>query len=83
MDEYNRGWDPEVKKYFRKIVYSFVFGFLWMFTFSIAGFYYELAITHGHFRWYNLLYYLLLVVSLAFLLRYLYVAWKERYKGEL
>jgi hypothetical protein len=37
------GMDPEVRRYFRKIMNSFAFGLLWMLTLSTVGLYMGLA----------------------------------------
>ncbi|HEY0751078.1 MAG TPA: hypothetical protein VGD26_07975 [Chitinophagaceae bacterium] len=77
MDEYNQGWDPNIKRYFMKIVNSFVYFFMWLFIFATAGLYFDLAITHGSLKWYNIVYYVVFIVSLVLLVRYLYRYWKE------
>src|ERR1041385_1643958 len=43
-----RGMDPEVKKYFRKIVYSFSYGMLWLTANVTAGIYFGLAYERDH-----------------------------------
>ena len=77
MDEYNQGWDPLIKKYFRKIVYSFVMFFSWLLIFATAGLYYDLGIIHGQVTWYNIVFYVLLLSSFVFMLWYLYKFWKD------
>jgi hypothetical protein len=45
MDEFDRGgFDPEVTKFFKKIVSSFSFGMIWMLVMSTAGLYFRLAL---------------------------------------
>jgi len=76
-DEENMGMDPEVKRYFRKIVSSFSLGLLWMLVSSTAGFYFDLAIIHEKVRWYNLVFYTYFIVSFFSYLWYLYKTWKD------
>jgi membrane protein DedA with SNARE-associated domain len=76
-DEENMGMDPEVKRYFRKIMSSFSTGLLWMLITSTAGFYFDLAIIHEEVRWYNLAFYLFFLVTLVLFVWYLYKTWKD------
>lgn len=68
--------DPEVKKYFLKILNSFVFGFIWMFSAAIAGLYFKLGILNDAVQWYNILFYVLLLLTFLLLLRFYYYCWK-------
>ncbi len=71
------GMDPEVRRYFRKIVNSFSLGLLWMALNVTAGIYFELAYTNGRPLIFTLLFYAALLLSLAWLLRYYYRTWKK------
>lgn len=51
MDEYNTGMDPEVKKYFRKIMNSFSVGLLWLISFTTAGIFFQLGFVRNEIRW--------------------------------
>ena len=77
MDEYNSGMDPEVKRYFRKILSSFSWGLLWLLAAATAGLFFGLALIRDGFRWYNLIFYLLLVLSFLWLIRYYIRLWKN------
>lgn len=77
MSDEHIGMDPEMKRYFRKIVSSFSLGLLWMLSISTAGLYFGLALFREGIRWYNLLFYALFFLSLAALLRYFYRVWKD------
>jgi hypothetical protein len=70
------GWDPEVKKYFRKIINSIFLGLMWLMSGVTAGLYFGLAYRSDVSLIYNILYYVFLASSLALLLRYLYRTWK-------
>lgn len=76
MDEYNSGMDPEMKRYFRKILSSFSWGAMWLITISTLGIFFQLGFVAAGFKWYNILFYLILIGSLALLLRYYYKMWK-------
>lgn len=77
MDEYNSGMDPEVKRYFRKIINSFSAGLLWLVVIATAGIFFRLGEMGHGIHWYNIVFYILLVASLFFLLRYYYRLWKN------
>lgn len=68
--------DPEVKKYFRKILYSLFFGLLWLAAGITAGVYFELAFFNGK-PISSIIFYLGLVAGLFFLLRYYVKAWSK------
>ncbi len=72
-----QGWDPEVKRFFRKIISSFSFGLLWMMSGVTAGLYYGLAYRKDIPVYYIILFYVLLSGSLFLLLRYFYNLWKK------
>lgn len=67
--------DPEVAKYFRKIISSFGMGLLWMFSIITIGFYFKLAMVSKGFQWYNGLFYAFFGVSFLLLIRYYYRLW--------
>ncbi len=72
-----RGWDPQVKKYFRKIIGSFSLGLLWLMGCATAGIYFELGYRDGKPVIYTILFYIGMVITLLLLLRYLYNTWKK------
>ena len=72
-----QGWDPDVKKYFKKVLNSVFIGLLWMAACVTAGIYYGLAYTDGKPLIYTVLFYIGLVISLLLLLRYYYQTWKK------
>ena len=69
-----QGWDPEIKKFFRKILNTIAAGLAWMMAALTAGVYFGLAYHEN--LLYIILFYIGLVVSLALLLRYYYRMWK-------
>ena len=78
MDEYNQGMDPEVKRYFRKIMNSFSMGLLWLVSITTAGLFFNLAIAREGVKWYNIVFYVFAVVSFVWLVRYYYKIWSDR-----
>lgn len=78
MDEYNSGMDPEVKKYFIKIVNSFSIGLIWLITIMTLGIYFRLALFTDHVHWYNILYYIFGLISLFALLKYYNRVWNDK-----
>jgi len=71
------GWDPEVKRYFRKVLYSLSWGLIWMMAVVTAGLYFGLAYRNDIPVIFNIVYYLFLAFSLFLLLRYFYRTWKD------
>ncbi len=72
-----QGWDPEVKRYFRKIISSLSVGLLWLMSAVTAGLYFGLGFRKDIPAVFIILYYVLLVVSLLLLLRYYYRLWRK------
>ena len=70
-----RGWDPEVKRYFRKIIYSFSFGLMWLMSCVTAGLYFGFAYKKPLVN--NILFYAGLAITLFLLLRYYYRLWRK------
>ena len=77
MDEESR-WDPEVRRYFRKIIWSFFFGLLWMITCATTGIYYKLGYTGNKPVIQTILFYAAMALTLGLLLWYLYNTWKKK-----
>ncbi len=72
-----QGWDPQVKKFFRKILYSISWGLIWMIACATAGLYFELAYSAGKPVIYTILFYTGMAITLGLLLWYLYRTWKN------
>jgi len=71
------GMDPEVAKYFKKILNSLFAGLMWMFINITAGIYFELAHSNAYPGYVHVLFYVWLVASLGLLLWYLYRVWRK------
>lgn len=68
--------DPEMVKYFKKILNSFSMGLIWMMSAAIAGFYFGLALFNESVQWYNIVFYVFFLLSFAGLLWYYYKLWR-------
>ena len=71
-----RNWDPEVKKFFLKILNSVCLGLLWMMAAATAGIYYRMGYQHGQPVFQVILFYVIMLATFLLLLRYLYNTWK-------
>jgi hypothetical protein len=72
-----QGFDPEVKKYFRKIINSFSLGFLWLFANATAGLYFGLGLWGEGPVIYTIIFYTLSIGTLGLLLFYYYKLWRK------
>ena len=82
MDEYNSGMDPEIKLYFQKIMKSFTAILLWMMVFPTAGLFFKLGYLNKGWHWYNVLFYLLLLLGSILLLRFFFKVWQKKVPSE-
>ncbi len=71
-----QGWDPEVKKYFLKILNTISTGLLWLMSTVTAGIYFELGWTGERPLYAVILFYVIAVAAFILLLRYYYRLWK-------
>lgn len=69
--------DPEVKKYFRKIMSSLSVGLLWLLANVTAGIYFKLGIVEEKVTILNILFFIFLPGSLLLMLFYFYKLWKK------
>ena len=74
VQDFNHGFDPDIRKFFRRIIWSSFFGLLWLIAFVTGGIYYRMAYAGNLFK--TILFYLFMLVSLYALLKYLKKAWK-------
>jgi len=73
-----QGWDPDVKKYFIKVLNSISMGLLWLMAMVTAGLYFGLAYaTEGRPFIYTILFYIMMVATLSLLILYYYRTWKK------
>jgi len=72
-----QGFDPDIRKYFFKIINSLSWGFLWLFASLTAGIYFRLAYKTQRPLAYTVIFYIICLVSLLALLRYFYRTWKK------
>jgi len=69
--------DPGVKKFFIKILNSISIALFWMMACATVGIYFKLGYTNGKPLIYTILFYAGMIISLFFLIRYLYKTWKN------
>lgn len=72
-----QGMDPELKKFFLRIMYTISWGIFWLGAFVAAGLYFRLAWDNQQPLIARILFYVGAVTSLFFLLRYYYRIWKN------
>ncbi len=70
-----QGWDPEVKKYFRKILSTIGYGLLWLMAALTVGLYWGWA--HHSNRTYIIIFYSSLIISFFLLARYYFKLWRK------
>jgi sterol desaturase/sphingolipid hydroxylase (fatty acid hydroxylase superfamily) len=78
MDEYNTGMDPEVQRFFRKIMATVGAGMLWIMLMAVLGLYLRLGYFVNGLDWYNGIFYFILFTTLYLLLRFLYKVWRKK-----
>ena len=78
MDEYNQGWDPDIRIYFRKILNSFVAFATWLLFVATAGLFFKLAYLRDGVRWYNIVFYAIAILTFLLLMVYFYRAWGRK-----
>ena len=72
-----QGWDPDIKKYFLKVLNSLCFGLLWLMAATTAGIYFKLGIPGEKPVIYTILFYAGMLLTLFLLIRYYYNTWKS------
>ena len=78
MDEYNTGMDPEMKAYFQKVMKSFGVVSLWLLLMMTLGLYLRLGYFTNGLDWYNVVFYLVFLLTLILVLRFLFKVWKKK-----
>jgi hypothetical protein len=78
MDEYNQGWDPEVKRYFRKIMNTFGVGAIWLLFMATLGLFLRMGYVRNGFDVFNIVFYVLFLISFPLLLWYFYRVWRRK-----
>ncbi|RYY41465.1 MAG: hypothetical protein EOO08_01610 [Chitinophagaceae bacterium] len=77
MDEFDRGMEPEVRRYLKKVLNTLFVGLFWMIFMAFLGLYFGWAIPFGgHVDGFNIAFYILFAVSLAGLVWYYWRIWK-------
>jgi len=68
------GWDDDVKNFLLKILNSISWVLLWMLVIATAGIYFQLGYSKGI---YTIIFYIIAIVTLLLLIRYLYKVWNK------
>ena len=77
MDEYDRGTEPEMQRYLKKVLNSLFVGLFWMIFMAIFGIYLEWGFPHdGVIDGINIFFYALFLLTLSGLIWYYYRLWK-------
>ena len=66
-----QGWDPQVSRFFVRIINALAWTLIWMIASATAGFYFGLAFPERFPIWACLIYYVLVAFALFMLIRYL------------
>lgn len=73
----SQGWDPDITRYFRKIISSVSVSLLWLLSILTLGLYHGLAYRSDVSVLYIILFYIFFTGTLALLIRYLYRIWSK------
>jgi hypothetical protein len=71
------GMDPEVARYFRKILRSLFAFLMWLFINITAGIYFKVAYGKNYSSFVHTMFFVWLIISLGLLLWYLYKIWNK------
>lgn len=72
-------FEPETRDFLQRIVLSLFLGFAWLVVNMTIGIYFGLFFIWDRLSAGNLFCYIFLVLSLAFLVRFLWKTWKKRF----
>ena len=68
--------EPEVRRFLRRVLFSVIFGIIWLFVNMTLGIYYDLMPIYGRPDLWNILFYCFFLGTGALYTLYLYRAWK-------
>ena len=66
-----QGWDPQVSRFFARIINALAWTLVWMIASATAGFYFGLAFPERFPLWARMIYYVGVATALFMLIRYL------------
>ena len=66
-----QGWDPQISRFFVRIINALAWTLVWMIASATAGFYFGLAFPERFPLWVCMIYYVSVVAALFMLVRYL------------
>jgi hypothetical protein len=77
MEDRERNWDPDIKKFFIRILNSFAIGMMWLISVVFAGLYYELGYLSHLPLWHVIVFYLMLASTLFLVIRHILKLWRN------
>ncbi|RYY65946.1 MAG: hypothetical protein EOO12_05620 [Chitinophagaceae bacterium] len=78
MDEYDRSFDPEMRRYLKKVLRTLFLGLFWMLFMALFGLYLGWGIVYrGRVDGFNIFFYCFFALSLAGLIWYYRRLWKS------
>lgn len=80
MDEYNTGMDPEMRRFFQKIMATVGAGLLWFMLMATMGLYFRMGYFVNGLDVYNGIFYFVLLASLVLLIRFFFAVWRKKEK---
>ena len=72
-----QGWDPDIKKYFKKILYCISYGSSWMLMVVAVGLYLGFAYPGKRPVTTVIIFYAVAFTTFVIMVRYFYKAWKK------
>ncbi|GAB4093269.1 hypothetical protein [Flaviaesturariibacter terrae] len=77
MDEYDRDFDPEARRYLKKVLNTIFVGIFWLLFVVLFGLYLGWGIPFGgRVDGFNIAFYCLFALSLAALIRFFWRTWR-------
>ncbi len=67
-----QGWDPQISRFFVRIINALAWTLIWMIGSATAGFYFGLAFPERYPFWVCSIYYVIVALTLIGLIRYLF-----------
>ena len=71
------GWDPDIKKYFTRLLNAISVALAWLIAVFTAGIYFKLGWMGNYPLIFTILYYAVAVVTLFFVIRYMKGLWDK------
>lgn len=72
-------FEPEVKDFLKRIISSLFLGLFWLILNMTFGIFFEFIFINEKISFGNIIFYLFLLLSLYFLIRFYYRTWKKKF----